>query len=104
LVTRIAGVMHESLSPRLRGYTRAVTWAWVVFFSALLVEVVILALYAAPETWSLYTNFINYLLVGGFFLLEFLLRRWALPAHERLGFVAFFRALARIDFRVLSRQ
>jgi uncharacterized membrane protein len=104
LVTRIAALMHERLSPRLERYTRAVTWAWVLFFSALLLEVVWLALYAVPATWSLFTNFINYLLVGGFFLLEFSLRRLVLPREERLGMLEFFRALAHIDYRSLARR
>ncbi len=104
LVTRIAELMHDSLSPRLRSYTRAVTWVWAVFLGALLFEVVWLALYAEAEVWSLYTNFINYLLVAGFFLLEFGLRRFVLEPTERLGFIPFFRALARIDFQALSRQ
>jgi len=104
LVTRIAVLMHDSLTPRLRRYTRVVTWAWLGFFSALLLEVLWLSFYADPERWSLYTNFINYLLVAGFFLLEFALRRFVLSAEERLGFLPFFRALARIDLRALSRQ
>jgi uncharacterized membrane protein len=103
LVTRIAELMHEAMTPRLRRYTRGVTWAWLGFFSALLLEVLWLSLYAAPERWSLYTNFINYLLVAGFFLLEFILRRFVLSPEERLGFIPFFRALARIDLRALSR-
>lgn len=104
LVTRIAALMQDSLSPSLRRYTRFVTWAWVLFFSAMLCEVVWLALYANAERWSLYTNVINYFLVAGFFLLEFALRRLVLLPEERIGFIAFLRALVRIDLQALSRQ
>lgn len=104
LITRIATMMHESLAPRLQRYTRAVTWAWVVFFTLLLLEIVLLSLYASAEQWSLFTNFINYLLLGAFFLAEFALRRFFLRPEERLGFVSFFRSLARLDFRGLLRQ
>ncbi len=104
LVTRIAELMHDSPSLRLYSYTRAVTWAWVVFLGALLLETVWLACYADAWVWSLYTNFLNYLFVAVFFLLEFSLRRFVLAPPERLGFVSFFRALMRIDFQALARR
>lgn len=104
LVTRIAALMHDSLSSSLCRYTRFVTWAWVVFIGTMLCEVIWLALFADAERWSLYTNFINYFLVAGFFLLEFALRRVVLVPEERIGFIAFLRALVRIDFKTLSRQ
>lgn len=103
LVTRIAALMHDSLSSSLCRYTRFVTWAWVVFIGAMLCEVVWLALFADAERWSLYTNFINYLLVAGFFLLEFALRRMVLLPEDRIGFIAFVRALVCIDLKALSR-
>jgi uncharacterized membrane protein len=104
LITRIAALMHESLTPRLQRYTRWVTWAWVAFFSGLLVEIVLLSVYASAEKWSLFTNFINYLLLGAFFLTEYSLRRFFLRPEERLGFAIFCLSLLRIDFRSLLRQ
>ena len=103
LISRIAAMMHGALTPRLERYTRRVTWAWLLFFSALLVEIVLLSMYAGKEQWSLFTNFVNYLLLGTFFLAEFALRSVFLSPEERLGFTDFFRSLSRIDLRTLLR-
>lgn len=103
LISRIAALMHGPLTPRLQRYTRRTTWAWVVFFSALLLEIVLLSLYASAGQWSLFTNFINYLLLGAFFLVEFALRSVFLRPDERMGFSDFFRSLSRIDLRTLLR-
>lgn len=103
LISRIAAMMHGALTPRLERYTRRVTWAWLLFFSALLVEIVLISMYASKEQWSLFTNFVNYLLLGSFFLVEFALRSVFLSPEERLGFTDFFRSLLRIDLRTLLR-
>lgn len=55
-------------------YTRSLTWIWTLFFAAMLIESVVLALFAPIEIWSLFTNLINYLLIGGLFLVELLYR------------------------------
>jgi len=104
LVSRIARVMHASPSTKLLRYTHAVTWAWAVFLAAMLLEVVALGLYASQEQWSLYTNFYNYLFMGGFFLLEFSLRRFFVDAGERMSLTQFFRRLFALDYRRLFRQ
>ncbi len=55
-------------------YTRRLTWVWTLFFAAMLIESIVLALFAPIDTWSLFTNLINYLLIAGLFLLELLYR------------------------------
>lgn len=101
LVSRIALLMHEQPSRQLLRYTRAVTIAWVLFFAAMVLEVLYLGLYASDIDWSLFTNFYNYLFIVLFFLLEFLLRRWFVAGHERLSAAGFLRGLLRIDYRRL---
>lgn len=103
LISRIAHLMHDSPSKALLRYTRGVTIAWVVFLGAMLLEVIVLGLYAEPELWSLFTNFYNYLLMGLFFLLEFSLRRLFIAAEERMTMGQFFHRLVRIDYRQLFR-
>lgn len=55
-------------------YTAGVTWIWTLFFFAMLIEAILLALYAPIEIWSLFTNLINYFMMAGLFLLELLVR------------------------------
>ncbi|KAB7624176.1 ketosynthase [Alkalilimnicola sp. S0819] len=99
LLTRIAELMHDDLTPRRRWYTRRATQAWTLFFAALGLEAVLLGLFAPPRIWSLFTNLINYLLIAGFFLGEFLVRRRHFEDQRRLGLSGFIRALARVDMR-----
>lgn len=97
LVSRIARAMHGGvLSPVQQRYTRQVTWAWVVVLSLLLVELLCLTLFAPVVVWSLFANFLNYLILATVLLVEFSLRRWFLPPEDRLGLLQFVRLLGRL--------
>ncbi len=74
LITRIARRMGDNDLPHRR-YTHVLTWVWTLFFAAILIESVLLALFATIEVWSLFTNFINYLLILVLFLLDYLVFR-----------------------------
>ncbi len=101
LATRIAALMHEQLSPTLLRYTRAVSWAWLMVLSLLLLQLAWLSCCAEPWLWSLFANFLNYLILGAVFLLEFALRYLFLAPQDRLGALAFFRSLSRIRLHKL---
>ena len=49
------------------------------------------------------TNCLNYLLVLLFFVIEYQLRFYFLPAHEHLSFADFCRLLISMDLRRLAR-
>lgn len=104
LVSRIARMMHTAPSDRLLRYTRAVTVGWVIFLALMVLEIVVLGVFATQELWSLFTNFYNYLFMAGFFLLEFSLRRFCVDAAERLAPGQFFRRLVSIDYRKVFRE
>ena len=101
LVSRIARIMHETPSPQLLRYTHAVTVGWVVFLSLMLLEVIVLTLFATAKQWSLFTNFYNYFFIGLFFLVEFMLRRFFIDPAERISLAQFFHRLVTIDYRKL---
>lgn len=104
LITRFAALVRDGNMPAVvLVYTRQVTVAWAVFTLLLTLESILLAIYAPLAWWSLFTNFINYGLVGMFFVCEFALRRWVLGAQEPKGFVTYLRALSAIDFRRAMR-
>jgi uncharacterized membrane protein len=104
LITRFAEIMHKDERPLRaleRLYTRRVTLFWSMMFAFLTIESALLAQYASTETWSLFTNFINYLLVILAMLMEYRIRVWKLPHLEHPGFVNFVRLVRRIEWRSL---
>ncbi|MES9861799.1 MAG: hypothetical protein ABW157_11210 [Candidatus Thiodiazotropha sp. LLP2] len=104
LITRFAELMHKDerdLNDYERQYTRRVTLFWSLMFAFLTVESALLAHYASAETWSLFTNFINYLLVITGLLIEYRIREVKLPHLEHPGFLNFVRLVRRIEWRSL---
>lgn len=103
LVTRLAEIMHgEPLPEEVAAYTHRVTWAWVFLFAVMATVNLLLALLAPRELWSLFANFINYLIVALLFAAEYAIRRLRFPDYEHPSFFTFLRRLARIDYRKLS--
>ena len=74
LISAFAKRVEGESDEAVLNYTRRLTWVWTLFFAAMLIESIVLALFAPIETWSLFTNLINYLLIAGLFLLELLYR------------------------------
>lgn len=99
LVTRFAAIVRGFLHPDVARYTRRVTQAWALFFALLALESLLLALFAPPRLWSLFTNFINYLLVAVFFVVEYWVRIRCLAHLEHPGFIKFLRSLLRLELR-----
>ena len=102
LVTRMATFLRGNIDADHARYTRRVTQAWAIFFATLVIECVVLAVVTPLEIWSLFANFVNYLLVFLFFVVEFHIRRICLPDLAHFGFVEFFRNLAKIDLRSIA--
>ncbi|MFP4131325.1 MAG: ketosynthase [Thiohalospira sp.] len=96
LVTRIATRMDGDLGERERRYTRGATLAWAAFLGLMAVATLALSLFAPPAIWSLFANFLNYLLIGAFMLAELLLRGHLLPGR-REGVLPFLRRMGRLD-------
>lgn len=101
LVTRIADAIRGPLPAPVRRYTRRVTQFWVAALAGLALTNLLLALFAPPVIWSLFANFINYLLVAALFVAEWLLRCRVMRAYESLTWREYVAALARLDYRRL---
>ena len=101
LITRFASAIGDELDAATRRYTRVVTIVWAVFFALLGLESALLAVWASPQSWSLITGFLNYVLVGAVFPIEYCARRYFLPHQTRKGFCAFVKSLMQADFRRL---
>lgn len=97
LVTRIARLLDGEPDRETRDYTRTITLAWALFLAALGGVSLLLACCAEPRMWSLFTNVLGYLLILGFFVLEFGLRRRCLPQLPRRSFAQFMLAMLKLD-------
>ena len=114
LITRIVAALErqpaQALAPELRTYTRRLTLAWAAMLGLLAACNLVLALLAVPggllvhfgadppiavgeAQWSWFANGLNYGLVGGFFVLEYLYRKRRFPGRYR-NFADFLRRMA----------
>jgi uncharacterized membrane protein len=85
LCTRLARIVHGSLSPALERYTRQVTRAWVWFFG-LMAALSTLLFHAAPlEVWSVFSNFVTAPLIALMFIVEYAVRRRLHPDADHAG-------------------
>lgn len=93
LISQIAERFRGTLAPRVSRYGRHLTAIWTALFAAMVIESVVLGLFASPFWWSLFTNFINYLIIAGMFVIEYPIRRRILsdvphqPFFEYLAFL-----------------
>ena len=75
LISRFASLERGELEPVLARYTRRLTGIWTAFFLAMAVLSGGLALGADGETWSIFTNGLNYLFIAVLFFGEYVYRR-----------------------------
>ncbi len=103
IITRVALLLNSDLSDAHKRYSRHATIAWAMFMFCLAIGTVIVAVYLPIEIWSLFVNFINYILVLIMFVVEFLVRRLVLN-EKRMSFIGFLKSLAKIDIKKIIRQ
>jgi uncharacterized membrane protein len=76
-------------------YTRRITVAWAAFFAAMCTASCILYLTGFREAWSVLANILTPALIAVLFVVEYAVRRWALPHHDSGGILAGVRAFRR---------
>jgi uncharacterized membrane protein len=123
LIERLARLMHEpdGISAEIASYARNLTLAWAVFLVGLALLSLTLALLAAPDgillmmgvqppvtvplqVWSLFANFLNYLIAGAFFLAEYIYRQHRFPQQPYRNLIDFLRRARRLGPRVLGQH
>jgi uncharacterized membrane protein len=92
LCTQFALIVHGSLPPEARIYSRRVTIAWTIFFAAMMTTLLILFVASPLAVWSAFANFCAAPLVALMFVAEHWIRRRALPALPRTSLQATIRA------------
>lgn len=88
-------VRGVELPADLARYTRNSTLMWTVFLAGMAGVAAALAVLATPQTWSLFANGINYLLVGALFVGEFAYRRLRYRHHRHARFAEVVRTIIR---------
>lgn len=115
LVEQFARVMHDDrpLDPAIPPYARRVTRAWAVLLFAIAAVDALLALVAVPDGvlarlgvavpfsvpqtwWSLFANFLGWILVATLFACEWFVRKRRFPVQPYDGFADFARRLAAV--------
>lgn len=76
VIERIARIQEPNLSADGQLYTRRVTQVWTVFLLANTAIATATALWGTIEHWTLWNGLISYLLMGGLFFGEIVLRRF----------------------------
>ena len=109
IVAGIEGGDPQDIAPDLRRYTRSLTAAWAAVLVLMAAANLGLALVASPggllerlgiaspwpitpEQWSWFANLLNYGVIGGFFALEFMVRKRRFPGRYH-SFADFLRKL-----------
>ena len=98
LCTQFAEIIHGTLSPAQIRYTSKVTIGWTLFFAAMILTSTGLFFIYPIGVWSIFSNFIFLPLVVLMFIVELIIRKWALPdeAHASvIDTVRIFRNNAR---------
>ena len=121
LIERLARLLHEGdgINDKIVSYARKVTIAWTVFLSGLAVLNTTLAMLATPngvlmlmglhpsvtvpvEVWSLFANFIDYVMAGALFLAEYAYRQRKFPDQPYRNFFDFINRARRVGHRVIG--
>ena len=97
LVTDIGEKSRGPLSAAMRDYTRKVTIVWAILFGVMATWSILLAWLGPPSLWSLFSNVINYLLVGSLFFGEFIFRKWYFPDHDHPNFFQYIRIVIQAN-------
>ena len=104
MVTRFARLVHTTLSPALMSYTRAVTWAWTLYFSGVCALSLLLFWLAPIAVWSTFANLLGVPMLVLMFAAEYAVRFWALPPQDRAGPLEAIRAYRQSSSNASARH
>ena len=84
LISTFALRVHRTITPELLRYTRQVTWAWSLYFAAMVALSLALFVAAPWWWWSVFANLLTPMAAIGLFVGEYLLRYRLHPEFERI--------------------
>ncbi len=96
LITRYASILGDNLNEHHLRYNRNLTVIWSAFFLLMTIASILLAVFASIEVWSFFTYVLSYLLLGSFFIIEFMFRKHYFAGEIEGGFFQFIRKIIKI--------
>lgn len=113
IVSGLEGCEPPALKPALKHYTRRLTGIWTALLAGLALANAVLALIAVPDgvlmrlghppvlavsqdAWSRFAHLLNYGIVGGFFLAEYVYRKRRFPDRPYRNFTEFMQRMAAL--------
>lgn len=94
LITSMAYRLHGTLSDEMIRYTRGVTIAWSLFFTAQLLTSILLFSFAPLTVWSVFVNLLDVPLVMAMFAGEYAYRLRALRDPPRHSLAMIFKMIS----------
>lgn len=101
LITNFASQLRDDMPAEISRYTHRCTVLWTVLLFGMSISNLLLAIFADEVLWSLFANFLNYLILVIAFVLEYVYRiiRFRHLQHPSLS--QFIRGMARMDWKSL---
>ncbi len=103
LITRYASMLGDNLDERHLRYNKNLTVIWSAFFLLMTTTSILLAIFASIEIWSFFTYVVSYLLLGSFFIIEFIFRKHYFTGEIEGGFFQFIRKIMKIKPHNLTK-
>ena len=96
LCTQMAAWVHDDVTePPLWRYTRGVTLAWTLYFTAICGLSLLLFFGASFASWTWFSTIGTLVCTGLMFALENFARRFFLPAKDRIGLLRTIEVVSR---------
>ena len=83
LCTRFAMLVHESISPQLDRYTRALTYSWTIFFGVQIPVWFGLFFALSTQLWSELVSLVPPVMIVALFAIDLTARQFLLPYEDR---------------------
>ena len=99
LVTAIGEKSRGPLTQEMRRYTKGVTILWALTCGLMFMSSILLPIYAPYELWSLFANFLNYIILAMLFFIEFVYRCWRFPDHDHPSFIDYIKIVIDAEVR-----
>ena len=73
VIQKMAKLMGPNIKPKALEYTRRLTYIWSIFMLANFF-ISLATVFMSEKVWAIYNGFLSYMLVGGFFIIEYMVR------------------------------
>ena len=73
VIQKMAKLMEPNIKPKALEYTRRLTSIWSIFMLANFF-ISLATVFMSEKVWAIYNGFLSYMLVGGFFIIEYMVR------------------------------